>query len=563
VTEAELVAVEGEPLTRAFYDIAQLLESAETAEERVTRVLARLRSFVPYERCAVLDALRGREPRLIFASGTPASEIDELTGTITRLFVRLGQDHGHESEAPPSANQHLAVPLVGLDEVVGVLFVSRPDGAYAEPHLRALSVVAAKLAAYFSMLRARDVEAGHIRQLVQARQAAEIANRAKDEFLALVSHELRTPLNTILTWADALRSADAGAADRARAFEAIERNVLAQTKLIQDLLDLSCVAAAAIRLDLQAVEPATLIRDAIRSLRQQAKQKAITLEVSLDESVTPLIADPHRLTQIVANLVANAIKFTPEGGRVEVRLERAGMLAKIVVIDNGSGIDRDVLPTLFAPFRQANSSSTRPHGGLGVGLALVKDLVELHGGQVRVQSEGEQRGATFTVELPWGGAANAAASAREVATTMPDAPQALLRIRVLVVDDDEDTCEAIRMVLEDEGAVVATATSVAGALEALELSLPDVLLSDITMPGESGYDLMRKVVSRRGDAAPPAAAISGGGRADSVQEALASGFRMLLQKPVHSTALIGAVVALAGMTSQGDAPRVRAGGTAR
>jgi signal transduction histidine kinase/CheY-like chemotaxis protein len=559
VTEPDLVAIEGEPLTRAFYDIAQLLESAETSEVRVTRVLERLQSFVPYERCAVLDALPGREPRLVVSPGTPVSEVDELRLTVSAILARLNQDHGDAKEQPASVGQHLAVPLVGLDEVVGVLFVRRTDGGYQEPHLRALSVVAAKLAAYFSMLRARDVEAGHIRQLAQARQAAEIANRAKDEFLALVSHELRTPLSTILTWADALRSTDVGVADRARAFEAIERNVLAQTKLIQDLLDLSCVAAAAIRLELQAVEPAKLIREALRSLGQQAKQKAITLDVSLDESVTPLIADPHRLTQIVANLVTNAIKFTPKGGRVEVRLDRAGMLARIQVIDSGSGIGPEVLPTLFTPFRQANSSSTRPYSGLGVGLALVKDLVELHGGRVRAQSEGEQRGATFTVELPWCGADGFAASPALVAERVVGA---LAGIRVLVVDDDEDTCEAIRMTLEDEGAVVAVATSVGRALEALELSLPDVILSDITMPGESGYDLMRKVVSQRGEAAPPAAAISGGGRNDSAQLALASGFRMLLQKPVHSSALVGAVATLAKMASTGGAAEARLGNAA-
>jgi CheY-like chemotaxis protein len=287
---------------------------------------------------------------------------------------------------------------------------------------------------------------------------------------------------------------------------------------------------------LQTVEPAKLIREALRALRPQAKKKSVKLEVALDESVTWLIADPRRLTQIVANLVANAIKFTPEGGRVEVCLERAGEMARIRVIDNGAGIIPDILPTLFQPFRQADSSSTRPHGGLGVGLALVRDLVELHGGQVHAHSEGEQRGATFTVELPL--------AQRE--------PGALHGIRTLIVDDDEDTCEAMRLVLESEGAVVRSATSVRAALEALEECLPDVLLSDITMPDESGYDLMSKLVTRKGELAPPAAAISGSAGETRLQLARASGFRMLLEKPVSRGVLVRTVVALAGKTSSED-----------
>ena len=550
----ELEATEGEPLTRAFYDIAQLLESAESSEERVARALDRLRAFVPYERCVVLDALPDLAPRLLAASGTPASELGELKATTEALLGRLVAGHGLPPAAPPRPGKHLAVPLIGLDEVVGVLFVHRAVGSYEERHLRALSVVAAKLAAYFSMLRARATEAEHVRHLAQARQAAEIANRAKDEFLALVSHELRAPLGTILTWADTLRSKDAGAAERERAFDAIERNVRAQTRLIEDLLDLSCIAAAAVRLDLQVVEPAKVIREALRALRPQAKKKSVKLEVALDESAMPLIADPRRLTQIVANLVTNAIKFTPEGGRVEVCLERAGRVARIRVIDNGSGIVPDILPTLFQPFRQANASSTRPHGGLGTGLALVRDLVELHGGRVHAQSAGDRHGATFTVDLPLG--AEGAARTRPDASLPAEPHRSVLSgIRTLIVDDDEDTAEAMRFVLEGEGAVVTVATSVAAALAALEESLPDVLLSDIMMPGESGYDLMLQLQAQRGALAPPAGAVSGGGGAARQEQALACGFRMLLEKPINPRELIQAVAALAGKTNGEDAPR--------
>jgi signal transduction histidine kinase/ActR/RegA family two-component response regulator len=548
----------GEPLSRAFYDIAQVLESAEDAEARVMRVLERLRSLVPYERCAVLEAQPGRERRLLTAPGTPPAEQAELTATITALLGRLVEEHGQATAVPLTATDaHLAVPLVGLDEVIGVLYVRGAEGPYEERHVRALSIVASKLAAYFTMVRACALEAERTLEIEEARQAAETANRAKDEFLALVSHELRTPLSTILAWADALRSKETGEAERTRAFEAIERSVRAQAKLIDDLLDLSCVATATLRLDLRSVEPAKVIKAALRALRPRAEQKSIRLQAVLDESVMPLIADPHRLGQVVANLVANAIKFTPSGGRVEVRLERAGVLARIRVIDSGSGIRPEVLPHLFEPFRQADSSSTRAHGGLGVGLALVKDLVELHGGHVRAESPGEEKGATFTVELPLAGAA-------PEAPAPPGAPEggrrderALAGIRVLIVDDDTDLREVLRLVLEGQGAVVTLAGSPAEALAALEHSMPDVLLSDVSMPGESDYDLMRKIVAREGEGARSAGALAGYATGGGLQQALASGFRMQLAKPVDPRTLIAAVAALAGRTAGNDSRAAR------
>jgi signal transduction histidine kinase/ActR/RegA family two-component response regulator len=555
MTQRGRAAIRGEPLSRVFYDIGQLLESAEESEARVIRVLDRLRSIVPYERCAALRSLSGREALLLTAAETPAAERAELTATLT---VFLGQLVGEQGQAPKTSSSpvtHLAIPLVALEEVVGVLYVYRTDGGYGERHVRRLSVVAAKLGAYFSMLRASALEAKRVRQLEGLRLAAETANRTKDEFLALVSHELRTPLNTILAWADALRSKEAREADRTRAFEAIERSVRAQARLIEDLLDLSGIAHATLRLDLRAVDPAKLIKATIRSLLPRAEQKSIQLEASFDESVTSLIADPQRLSQIVANLIANAIKFTPEGGRVEVRLERAGGLARIRVNDTGSGIRPELLPTLFERFRQADSSSIRSHGGLGVGLALVKDLVELHGGHVRAQSPGEKKGAAFTVELPLAQGAPEAPVRPEAPTGTGRDKGALAGVRVLVVDDDSDICEVLQFVLEGQGAVVTVAASAMEALAALERSMPNVLLSDIAMPGETGHDLMRKIVAREGDGAPPAAALSAYVLEQDVQEALASGFRMLLSKPIDPGALIAAVAALAGTSGQNRAPR--------
>jgi signal transduction histidine kinase/ActR/RegA family two-component response regulator len=549
-------AIDGESVTRAFYDIAQLLESSEDADLRVLHVLEHLRSLVPFEKCAVLDAQPGREPRLLTAPSPSPDEQAELLDFVSALHARLVEKHVGGPEVPPPAGMHLAVPLVGLDEVVGVLFVRGAEGAYAALHVRRLSIVAAKLAAYFSMLRASALEAERTRRVEEAHQSAEAANRVKDEFLAIVSHELRTPLNTILAWADTLRSSVADESERLRAFEAIERSVRAETKLIDDLLDLSCVVSASLRLDLRAVEPANLIRATVLGLRSRAEQKAIRLELSLDESIMMLIADPQRLRQIVANLVANAIKFTPSGGRVEVHLDRAGVLARIRVIDTGLGIRPEALPQLFEPFQHADGSSKREHGGLGVGLALVRDLVVLHGGNVRAESPGMNQGATFTVELPLAAPAPEAAPPRPAAAR--DAEQhALAGIRVLLVDDDRDICEVLQFVLEGQGAVVTVANSAAEALAALERSMPNVLLSDIAMPGATGYDLMRKIVDRKGDDAPPAAALSAYARKQDLQKARASGYQMLLEKPIDNDALIAAVASLAGKKHGPEDPERR------
>jgi signal transduction histidine kinase/ActR/RegA family two-component response regulator len=537
----------------ALYDIAQLLESGEDAELRVSQVLERLHALVPYEQCAVLDALPGRKPRLITSRATPLADRAELTATSIGLVGRLVDEHSGVSEPSSKWGVHLAVPLIGLDEVVGVLFVRTAEGGYEEQHVRALSVVAAQLAAYFCILNTSALEAERTHELEQARQLVEAANRAKDEFLALVSHELRTPLSTILNWADALRSTAIREADRLRAVEAIDRNARAQAKLIENLLDLSCVANRTLRLELRAVEPAKLIKEAIRALSLKAARKSIHLEVALDESITPLVVDARRLSQIVTNLVANAIKFTPEGGRVDVHLERAGGFARIRVVDTGSGISADVLPTLFERFKQADSSTTRPYGGLGVGLALVKDLVELHGGKVRAESPGPTRGATFAVDLPL--PETDASSALE---TQTGPPRALSGIRVLVVDDDRDIREVLQFVLESRGALVTLAGSSAEALAALELSMPDVLLSDIAMPGDNGYDLMLEIVARKGEGAPPAAALSAFSGEQDLERARASGFRMQLAKPLDSEALVLAVASLAKSTVGDDpaSPRV-------
>lgn len=560
MTENAREAADADSVTRALYDIAHLLESGEDSDLRVHRVLTELHSLVPYAACAVLDAQPGRAPRLLTSSGVSFAERAELMSRVGALHARLIDKHAGNAAILPASGMHLAVPLVGLDEVVGVLFVRRADGAYDALHVRRLSIVAAKLAAYFSMLRASVLSADRMRQVEEARKSADAANRVKDEFLAIVSHELRTPLNTILAWADTLRSTTADASLRLRAFEAIERSVRAEAKLIDDLLDLSCIVSATLRLDLRAVEPAKLIRKAVLALRSRAERKAIRLELALDESAMQLIADPERLRQIVANLVANAIKFTPSGGCVEVHLERAGMLARIRVVDSGRGISPEALPQVFEPFRPVDGSSRRAHGGLGVGLALVKDLVVLHGGKVRAESPGTNAGATFTVELPLAPATLEASPRPATPEARKQDERALNGVHVLLVDDDPDICEVLQFVLQGEGAVVTVAASAAEALAVLERSMPNVLLSDIAMPGATGYDLMRKIVAREGAGAPPAAALSAYARRQDLPHAIASGFQMLLEKPVDPGTLVAAVARLAGKTSGFDAPERRAEG---
>jgi len=519
----------------------------EGAEARLLHVLRLLGQLVPYDRCALLEAQPGGEPRLVaLPEEMGPDQRALLTGACLDRLGRLVHDRTVMPEARPGpSGRHLAVPLVALDRVMGVLSVERTEGAYEEHHLGTLSAVGAQLAVHLSLLRLGGELAELSRELEEARRGAEAASRTKDEFLAVVSHELKTPLAALLASAEALRSNETGAAGRARAFEVIERNVRAHAKLVDEILDLSCLSAARSRLVLRAVEPARVIEAAIARLRPRAELRSVRIEATLDPSLT-LLADPDRLGQVVANLVANAIKFTPSGGRVEVRLDRAGLVARIQVIDRGEGISREFLPHVFEDFRQADASSTRAYGGLGIGLALVKSLVELQGGRVSAESPGEDEGATFTVDLPLAGSQPPAGAPEPPEGRGPGADLSLTGIRVLVVDDDPDLREVLQCLLERCGAEVTAAGSAAEALEALDRAMPDVLLSDIAMPGESGCDLMRKVAARPGGSDLPAAALSAHSREQDRRQALAAGFRMHLAKPFVPEAVVAAVAGLAG-----------------
>lgn len=390
----------------------------------------------------------------------------------------------------------------------------------------------------------REIEGARRQLLVseqEARREAENANRVKDEFLATVSHELRTPLTAILGWAQMLNEQSLDESGKTEAVEAIERNARAQAQLIEDLLDLSRIIRGKISLERKLVCLPEVIDAAISSVAPSANAKKLAVRQKLDTNVQPVLGDSTRLQQVIWNLLSNSIKFTPTQGWVEVTLEQAGTSAIVRVADSGVGISASFLPHVFDQFRQADASTTRGQGGLGLGLAIVRTLVELHGGTVSAASEGEGRGATFTVILP------VATEVHAPAPVHPPHPQASLHgLRILVVDDEPDSRRLLARVLQRGGASVNTAESAAQALEALDREAHDVLLSDISMPREDGYSLIRKVRAR-GDsqAAIPAAALTAFARSEDAERSIQAGFNRHINKPIDARGLIEAVSELA------------------
>ena len=385
-----------------------------------------------------------------------------------------------------------------------------------------------------------------------ARAEAEAANRAKDEFLATLSHELRTPLTSILGWAHLLRSGNLPDGTSAGALETIERNARAQSQLVDDLLDVSRIITGKLRLDTRPVEIAAVIEAAVDSVRPAAHAKNIQLHADLDAAPAPLLGDPNRLQQIAWNLLSNAVKFTPGGGHVRVRLRRVNSHLQFRVEDTGQGISAEFLPHVFDRFRQADGTTTRNHGGLGLGLAIARHLVELHGGAIRAESPGEGLGSTFTVDLPVmdsppkGGAVTAPLDP-DAALSPGGCAASLDGLRVLVVEDEADTRELVAFTLSRCGAEVRTCGTAAEALRALAEWAPEVLLSDIGLPGTDGYAFIRQVRELPPDSAGrvPAAALTAYAGVEDRQRALAAGFQTHLAKPLDPSELIAVVAKLA------------------
>jgi signal transduction histidine kinase/DNA-binding response OmpR family regulator len=382
-----------------------------------------------------------------------------------------------------------------------------------------------------------------------ARAEAEAANRAKDEFLATLSHELRTPLTAILGWARLLRGGNLPEGTVGGALETIERNARAQSQLIDDLLDVSRIVTGKLRLDIRPVEIVRVIEAAVESVRPAARAKKIQLEVEMEPLGGPLLGDADRLQQVVWNLLSNAVKFTPEGGRVGVLLRCAGPHAEVRVEDTGQGIDAEFLPHVFDCFRQADGSTTRRHGGLG--LAIARHLVELHGGAISADSEGEGRGASFTVRLPLAAAGSAGARpehAPGAGVSPPPRPAALKGLRMLVVEDETDTRELVAFALTVAGAEVKTAAWAREALDMLEGWTPDVLVSDIGMPGLDGYAFIGEVRRREADSGVRllAVALTAYAGVEARRRAISAGFQTHLAKPLDPAEMVAAVARLAG-----------------
>ncbi|PYN33023.1 MAG: hypothetical protein DME01_19850 [Candidatus Rokuibacteriota bacterium] len=379
-----------------------------------------------------------------------------------------------------------------------------------------------------------------------ARREAEAANRAKDDFLAVLSHELRTPLNATFGWVRMLRSGrlDGAAADHA--LEVIERSVTQQVRLISDLLDASRIVFGRLELSLQSVDLPALVAGVVESIRPSAEIRAISLKSELDPDAGPVHGDADRLRQVVENILGNSIKFTPPNGAVSLQLVR-NIDAHLIVSDTGRGIDAELLPHIFERFKQSDSASTREHAGLGLGLAIVRHLVELHGGRVHAESAGVGQGATFTVVLPIG--ATSAVDAAAVQQPVPGTPTAerLDGVRVLVVEDDADTRDLVATVLAQSGAVTFTAANARDGISMAPRVRPDVLVCDLAMPDQDGLAAVRAVKAWAAEAgvALPALALTAYARAEDRDQALAVGFDVYLSKPVEPSELVRAVVRLA------------------
>ena len=391
-----------------------------------------------------------------------------------------------------------------------------------------------------------------------ARSAAERMSEVKDEFLATLSHELRTPLNAILGWSQVLRSGPKDPADLLKGLETIERNARVQTQLIEDLLDMSRITSGKLRLDIRPIQPSVVIEAAVDTVHPAADAKGISLETSLDPAAGPISGDPNRLQQIIWNLLSNAIKFTPREGRVQVLVERVDSHIEITVADTGVGIRPEFIPHLFERFRQGDASTTRAYGGLGLGLSIVKNLVELHGGTVEVASPGEGRGTTVTVSLPLTVVhRNADTGERPLPRTPKGSPAAIVAaelagLTILVVDDQSDARDLVKRVLEDCGAQVFTAGTVVEALSLVEAQKPHVLVTDIGMPGADGFELLQQVRALGSDRGGrvPAIALTALARSEDRTRALRAGFVVHVAKPVDPSELVATVASVAGRVDQ-------------
>jgi len=450
----------------------------------------------------------------------------------------------------------VGLPVVALtgqgDEEVAVELMKAGAADYLNKNTLTSERLERSLRYALALHRAEEGRRRLLEREQRARLQAQAANRAKDEFLATLSHELRTPLNAILGWAQLLAGGQLDEATARRAVEIIERNTRLQAQLIDDLLDISRIVTGKLRLELRAVTVRSIVEAAVESAQPVAHAKGVALLREFDSAPDAILCDPSRMQQVIWNLLSNAIKFTPEGGHVSLSVERRGATIVLTVSDTGAGIEREFLPHVFDRFRQQDPASTRKHGGLGLGLSIVRHLVELHGGSIEAVSEGKGRGATFIVTVPVAPVpvdqADGSDAQRARAGSLADLPS-LEGVRVLVVDNEADARELVSAILESCGAEVTAVESAAEALKEISRNRPDVLLSDIAMPGEDGYTLIRKVRQLNpSDLLLPAAALTAYATTGDRAQALAAGYQAHLTKPIEPSELVTVVDSLARRT---------------
>jgi PAS domain S-box-containing protein len=454
---------------------------------------------------------------------------DYMTSQMGRNSVIVGPDNGLRPQSS------MAVPMTVMGQIIGTIEVQSYDAdAFRHEHETAMSMAANLTAVAIENVRL-------LRRESSAREAAEESNRLKDEFLATVSHELRTPLTAILGWARLLDSEALDESTARQAIETIWRNAKSQSQIIDDILDVSRIITGNLYLDLQPLELGPVIQNAINVVRPTADAKRIHIEAELDNVPAVVSGDANRLQQVIWNLVSNAVKFTNSGGRVSLKMSQVGSAVEVTVTDTGNGISREFLPFVFDRFRQADSSTTRQHGGLGLGLAIARHLVEIHGGTIRAESAGEGYGSSFTIKLPLLDSRIRATTGEPAETN--NGQQSLSGLHVLVVDDDADTLELMTTALTSRKADVTAVNSASDAMAEIQRRRPDVLISDIAMPEEDGYGLIAKVrgASVAEVATIPAVAITAYAKDEDRQRALDSGFQIYLAKPVELSELISVV----------------------
>ncbi len=568
VERARLTRLEGEigrVLTRTgtLHDLLQgsaeaLVVHANAAFARVWTYNARTRTLelaVSAGQYTHLDGPHSRVPLGQFKIGLIGSE---KTPHLTNQVVgdpRVGDQDWARREGMVA---FAGYPLLVEGELHGVLAMFSRE-KISEATFGSLALVANTIALSISK-RAADAEREQfLRDAQAARDTAEGASRAKDEFIATVSHELRTPLNAILGWARLLGTDGMDAAMTAEAVGVIERNALVQSRLIEDLLDVSRIISGKLRLNLRAVDLPDVVRAAVQSVMPAAEVKAMRVDVLIDPGAGPVSGDADRIQQIVWNLVSNAVKFTPKNGRVQVRLARVASQVELTVSDTGQGIAPEFLPHVFERFTQADTSSTRQHTGLGLGLGITRHLVELHGGTVAVYSDGLGKGATFVVTLPvmivHAPVGVLPERAHPTVTAGPTAAiferqGELEGVRIVAVDDDADARKLLETVLTHCRAVVTAVPTAADALAAVRRERPDVLLSDVEMPGEDGYSLIAQVraLPPEEGGRTPAAAVTAYARGEDRTKALRAGFQMHVPKPVEPAELVAVVANLAAQS---------------